>query len=85
MRGAFHRRGWQVEASEATFYLWVKAPGGDDVAFVESLMRVGLVVTPGSFLGDAGRGYLRWALVPTLEACREALERLDRVADPVVR
>ncbi len=81
----FARRGWTVEASEATFYLWMKAPGGDDVAYVESLMRVGVVVLPGSFLGEAGRGYLRWALVPTLQQCGEALVRLDAVVDPVTR
>lgn len=73
---AFAKKGWSVEASEATFYLWMRVPGGDDVAFVESLMRKGMVVTPGSFLGEAGAGFVRWALVPTLEACREAVARL---------
>ena len=34
LRDYFARRGWAVEASEATFYLWMKAPGGDDVTFV---------------------------------------------------
>jgi acetylornithine aminotransferase len=74
---AFRSRGWVVEASQATFYLWMKVPGGDDVAFAERLMRLGVVATPGSFLGVGGEGYLRWALVPTLEQCREALRRLD--------
>jgi acetylornithine aminotransferase len=72
----FAERGWAVEASEATFYLWMKAPGGDDVAFVESLMRAGIVATPGSFLGAAGAGFVRWALVPTLEECLEARARI---------
>jgi LL-diaminopimelate aminotransferase len=76
MLEAFARRGWSVEASEATFYLWMRVPGGDDVAFAESLMRLGVVATPGSFLGAAGAGYVRWALVPTLEECREAVGRL---------
>ena len=39
-------------------------------------MRLGVLATPGSFLGRGGEGYVRWALVPTLERCREALERL---------
>src|SRR5439155_19083711 len=46
----FARRGWEVEASQATFYLWMRVPGGsgpvdrsDDVGFVESLLRLGLV------------------------------------------
>ncbi len=81
----FARRGWAVEASQATFYLWMKAPGGDDVAFVRDLMRVGVVATPGSFMGEAGTGYVRWALVPTLDACREAIARLDAVAGAGLR
>jgi acetylornithine aminotransferase len=80
VREAFDRFGWAVEASEASFFLWVRAPGGDDVAFVERLMRVGVIALPGSFLDPAGAGYVRWALVPTLEQCREAVERLGAVA-----
>jgi acetylornithine aminotransferase len=76
----FARRGWAVEASAATFYLWMRAPGGDDVGFVESLLKLGLVTTPGSFLGPGGEGYVRWALVPTLEQCREAILRLHQFA-----
>lgn len=73
----FARRGWAVEGSEATFYLWVKVPGGDDVEFVRRLLRAGVVALPGSFLGDAGAGFVRWALVPTLDQCRETPARLD--------
>jgi acetylornithine aminotransferase len=76
----FARRGWQVEASQATFYLWMRVPGGDDVGFVESLLKLGLVTTPGSFLGPGGEGYVRWALVPTLAQCREAVARLGQRA-----
>lgn len=81
----FAGRGWEVEASEATFYLWMKAPGGDDVEFVDRLMRAGVVALPGRLLGEAGAGYIRWALVPTVERCREARARLDQVRDPVAR
>jgi acetylornithine aminotransferase len=80
----FARRGWAVEGSEATFYLWMKVPAsyaGDDVAFVRSLLRAGIVATPGSFMGEAGAGFIRWALVPTLEDCREALARLDGIPE----
>ena len=83
----FARRGWAIEASEASFYLWMKvpvpagvAPGarGDDAAFVDQLLRVGLVAVPGSALGTGGEGYVRWALVPTPEDCREAIARLEQ-------
>ena len=78
----FARRGWKIEASEATFYLWIAAPEGDDVRFVERLMRVGVLATPGSYLGAGGEGFIRFALVPTLEKCREAIARLDQLEDP---
>jgi acetylornithine aminotransferase len=83
----FGRRGWKVEASQATFYLWMRAPAGadpsrapDDVGFVEELLKLGIVTTPGSFLGPGGEGYVRWALVPTLAQCREAIARMEQLA-----
>ncbi len=76
----FEKRGWKTEASQGTFYLWMKAPGGDDVAFVESLLRLGIVTTPGSFLGQGGEGFVRWAFVPTLAQCQEAIARLGQLA-----
>jgi aspartate/methionine/tyrosine aminotransferase len=63
----------------------MRVPGGDDVAFVPSLLKAGVVATPGSFLGKPGVGYVRWALVPTIEQCREALARLDAVSFPGAR
>jgi acetylornithine/N-succinyldiaminopimelate aminotransferase len=73
----FARRGWRVEASEATFYLWRAAPRGADLALVERLLRLGLVTLPGSYLGEAGAGFVRLALVPTLAGCHEASARLE--------
>lgn len=75
----FKRRGWVTEASGATFYLWLKAPGGDDVAFVEKLLKLGIVCVPGSFLGPGGEGFVRFALVPTLAQCREAIARMAKL------
>jgi acetylornithine aminotransferase len=75
--GFFRQRGFHLEASEATFYLWVRVPGGDDVAFVERLLRLGVVSLPGSYLGAGGEGFIRWALVPTFEQCREAIARIE--------
>jgi hypothetical protein len=47
------------------------------VAFVERLLRIGLVMLPGSYLGEAGAGFVRVALVPTLAGCQEAIARLE--------
>jgi aspartate/methionine/tyrosine aminotransferase len=43
-------------------------------------MEQGIVVMPGSDLGPGGECYCRWALVPTLEECREAVRRLEAAA-----
>jgi succinyldiaminopimelate transaminase len=70
----FAGRGVQVAGSVATFYLWVKVPGGRpslDWA-TELLDRGGLIVAPGSFFGAEGEGYVRMAMVPTLEECERA-------------
>jgi acetylornithine aminotransferase len=64
--------GWEIVASEATMYLWVDAPDGT----VERLLDRGVLVSPGDFFGPSGAGYLRLALVPTLDECRRAAEIL---------
>ncbi len=76
----FARKGIHVAGSQATIYLWVEVPRGESSeAFAERLLDAGVVVTPGSYLGDAGEGYVRFALVPTEEECRRAVERLEEV------
>lgn len=67
--------GFEVSGSEATFYLWAAAPGGDDEAYAEALVRERVVVTPGRAFGPAGRGWLRLALVPDADGCRAAVVR----------
>jgi succinyldiaminopimelate transaminase len=66
--------GFRVSGSAATFYLWVAAPGGDDAAYAEALLRQRVIVSPGRAFGPAGTGWVRLALVPSVEGCREAAE-----------
>jgi succinyldiaminopimelate transaminase len=51
---------------DASFFLWLE---GDD-ALAARWLEAGVVVAPGSFFGAPG--YLRMALVPTLDECRRA-------------
>ena len=75
----FVRKGYRVHGS-ATMFLWVETPEGQSSEqFAERLLRVGVVVAPGSYLGPSGEGYVRVALVPTEEECREAVELLGAV------
>ncbi len=72
----FERHGLRSAGGEATFFLWLDAGQHADL-LADRLLDGGIVVAPGSFFGDAGRGYLRVALVPTLAECERAAERLD--------
>ncbi len=65
---AIEARGWEIIASEATMYLWVAAPEGT----AERLLERGIVVSPGAMFGPSGAGYIRFALVPTLDECVRA-------------
>lgn len=67
--------GIEVSGSQATFYVWLRAPGGDDEAYALALLGERIVATPGRSFGPAGRGYLRLALVPSVEGCRETVAR----------
>lgn len=76
----------EVDRPEAGFYLWAKAPGEDDEMFARELFRrTHVTVLPGQYLSrethgeDPGRGYVRIALVPSLETCVEAAGRIARL------
>ena len=72
------RKGLHIAASEATFYLWVVVPDGEtEQSFAMRLLDRGVVVGPGTFFGPAGTGYVRMALVPTLDQCHEAVSIMD--------
>jgi acetylornithine aminotransferase len=63
---AIQAKGWEIVASEATMYLWVVGPDPD------ALLERGILVSPGEFFGPSGAGYVRFALVPTLDECERA-------------
>jgi len=71
---AFDSLGYQISGSVAGIYLWVAV--GDDLAISERLLEDGILVTPGRGFGPGGEGYIRLALVPTLDECDEAAEAL---------
>ncbi|MDO5357303.1 MAG: succinyldiaminopimelate transaminase [Conchiformibius sp.] len=78
------QRRFDARLPEASFYLWLPVPDGDDIAFTQTLyQRAGIQVLPGSLLaregadgGNPGRGYVRIALVDGVEQCVEAAERM---------
>ena len=80
MTAALERAGLRVAGSQATFFLWIAVPRGEtSQGFATRLLESGIVVAPGSYLGEHGEGYVRMALVPTLEECEKAAALLERL------
>jgi succinyldiaminopimelate transaminase len=75
---AFEALGMHHAGGDASFFLWLALPDGESSseAFAARLLDRGVLVAPGAFFGDAGEGYIRVALVPTLDECRRAAQLL---------
>jgi N-succinyldiaminopimelate aminotransferase len=72
---------------DAGFYYWVAVPGGDDLAFTRELFaQAHITVLPGSYIsressGEVpGKGFVRMALVSTVEEASEAADRIAKFA-----
>ncbi|MEV7808281.1 succinyldiaminopimelate transaminase [Microbispora sp. NPDC088329] len=76
LRPALERAGWRVEHSAAGLYLWATNGTGcwDQV---RALAERGILVAPGEFYGDAGRGHVRIAVTATDERVDAAVSRLQ--------
>jgi succinyldiaminopimelate transaminase len=72
---AFEAAGFEKAGGDASFFLWLRAPSDDAAG---ALLERGVAVAPGEVFGPAGAGYVRVALVPTLEECRRAAEVVSR-------
>ena len=71
---AFEAIGLRHAGGDASFFLWLALPAGEtsSEAFAARLLDRGVLVAPGAFFGSIGEGYVRVALVPTLDECRRA-------------
>jgi N-succinyldiaminopimelate aminotransferase len=76
----------RTEMPDGAFYLWVRTPI-DDADFARRLhAQYNVLVLPGSFLarnspaGNPGAYHVRIALVPPVEECVEALQRIASFA-----
>ena len=79
LRKAFEQLALPVIGSTAALYLWVAV--ADDVAVSLQLLERGIVVSPGRAFGPGGEGYIRLALVPSLEECEQAVDVLVECLD----
>ena len=71
-----------VEMPDAAFYLWAKANMSDTEAAIRLYRDFNVTVLPGSFLAreahgiNPGKGFIRLALVASLDECVEAANRI---------
>lgn len=75
--------GWPVERPHATMFVWaplppaVRAAGLPAADFARRLFEsTRVVVSPGTGFGDAGEGFVRFALVEESARCRRAAEKI---------
>jgi N-succinyldiaminopimelate aminotransferase len=73
-----------VQMPDASFYLWAKTPIDDEVFTQRLYAEEGITVLPGTYLSrefggiNPGKGYVRIALVATVDEVAEASERIAR-------
>jgi succinyldiaminopimelate transaminase len=68
-----------VRQPGGAFYLWVATPDGDAWGFAEQLAADGgVLVTPGDTFGEQGSGFVRVAMVQSMERLRLVEQRLNR-------
>ena len=75
LREVFDGMGYRTWESTAGLYLWVEV--GDDMEATTRLLEAGVVVSPGRVFGAGGEGYIRLALVPSPDECKQAVEVLE--------
>jgi LL-diaminopimelate aminotransferase len=73
--------GMHLMKPKATFYLWVKVPHHyTSMRFAAHLLdKAGVLATPGNGFGEAGEGYIRFALTAPVDRIQEAVERIKKI------
>jgi succinyldiaminopimelate transaminase len=62
-------------SGEGAFYLWVHVPEGEtSESYAARLGERNILVVPGPSFGPSGKGFIRLAMVPTVEDCKRAVE-----------
>lgn len=71
---------------DAAFYLWAKTPLPDQAFALRLFTEQGVTVLPGSYIGrdsnqiNPGENFIRIALVDSLDACGDAVDRIVETA-----
>ncbi len=73
--------GLEMATPDATFYIWMKVPPPmDSMSFVSKMLAdAGVLATPGNGFGQAGEGYVRFALTAPASKIEEAVYRIQKI------
>ncbi len=69
---------YQVFNSNATFYVWFKV-GDDETSFISAALDKGILLTPGSGFGVAGRGWVRASVTTSDQTIDNAIEAMKDI------
>ena len=77
--GGLREIGWDVNDSKGSMFVWAKIPEGYGTSMdfcMELMERSGVICTPGSSFGEAGEGYVRFALTLPEEEIGKAVKAI---------
>jgi LL-diaminopimelate aminotransferase len=80
LAAALERAHFEFSLPEATFYFWIRTPGGmGSIDFCRTLLeQSGIVATPGVGFGGHGEGYFRLSITTRTETVERAGELLEK-------
>jgi N-succinyldiaminopimelate aminotransferase len=76
----------ETSRPDAAFYLWAKTDGSDTDLAIRLYRDLNITVLPGSFLAreahgiNPGKGFIRMALVASLQECLDAAKRIQSLS-----
>ena len=82
MADVLARAGYEFNMPEGAFYFFPKAPGGDDKAFVEELMKHRILAVPGYAFGMPG--YFRLSFCVNEDVISRSYEGFKKAKDAVL-
>jgi len=85
LAGSLARAGFVFTPPPATFYFWVRTPGGrGSMEFCRDLLEeCGVVATPGIGFGERGEGYFRLSITAATETVREAGRKIEHLSSRI--
>ena len=73
--------GWKIDKPKATMFVWAPVPKnfGSSEDFVNTLLeKSNVLVTPGNAFGPSGEGFVRMALIQTVDTMKKIVAKIQQ-------